>query len=680
MNARHDIDARIGHGDDAIPVTAGPEHARAHWLAVLDALWDDLDADGAAGHSSVAIHDAAATLSQEPRVAWLMDVFGLDAIDVAFVLLAVAPELDPRFDALATTPWPGLVARSPQEQLSLRARLSPGHVLFRQRLLVPAMGSNHRDAWRGPGVTVDPQVLDALLYEDALDRRLARYCRLIEPAVDLRAIALTGAQWRPLVEVANRSVATRTALHLQFTGVAGSGRRHAAEALAQNLGLRLLVADLERLGDVASVDDPLAPLLREAWLREAVLYIEGIDGLAGQPGNGDLLRLLEALSEDAGIAILATPPGWLPPARARLCLHAVEFGDLDAGRRRTLWRRALLARGHDAQIDGLDALAYRFRLSPLQIERAVRDAEWAVQMRGGAGASLPLSLTDLLQAARDQAPRELAQLARKITPRARRRDLVLPEDSSRQLDELCQRVAFAPQVMDEWGFGARLSLGRGTSALFAGPSGTGKTMAAEIIAGELGLDLYKIDLATVVSKYIGETEKNLDRVFTAARNANAILFFDEADSIFGKRSEVRDSHDRYANLEVSYLLQKMEEYDGLALLSTNLKQNLDEAFLRRLTYIVLFPFPDSADRERIWRQAWPSSLVLADDVDLPMLAAEFKLAGGNIRNASLAAAYFAAADDGIVSMRHVVHGIRRELQKVGKTIGDYPRLAAVDHG
>lgn len=680
MSALQDLAGRLGpSGAGDVPVAESAQ-ARRHWLAVLDQLWTTLARRGDAPGDAVLA--SAALLSQEPRVAWLIDVFGLDAVDVALVLLAAAPELDPRFAELCAGRhgWLALVARTADERLALRARLAPGHLLQRQRILVAAQSTaEYRDASRGAALVLDAQLLDALLYEEGMDHRLLRYCRLVDPAVDLRAVALEAGQWRPLLGAVRHALNTRAPLHLQFTGLPGSGRRHAAEAMAQQLGLRLLVADMNLLGD-GPLDEALAPLLREAWLREALLYVEGFDTCVAQAGNGDALRLLDALAEDGGMAIFATAPGWLPPPRSRLCLHVVAFGDLDAARRRRLWRRALIARGHSPDLDGLEALAYRFRLSPAQIDRAVRDAEWLVRMRGdGAGAPL-LAVPDLQQAARDQAPRDLAQLARKVAPVARWQDLVLPEDSSRQLRELCERVALAPKVMGDWGFGERMSLGRGTSALFAGPSGTGKTMAAEIIAGELGLDLYKIDLATVVSKYIGETEKNLDRVFTAARNANAILFFDEADSIFGKRSEVRDSHDRYANLEISYLLQKMEEYDGLALLSTNLKQNLDEAFLRRLTYIVLFPFPDASDRERIWRQVWPPALVLGDDVDLSMLAAEFKLAGGNIRNASLAAAYFAAADTGVVSMRHVVHGIRRELQKVGKAIGDFPRLAVNNDG
>jgi SpoVK/Ycf46/Vps4 family AAA+-type ATPase len=197
-------------------------------------------------------------------------------------------------------------------------------------------------------------------------------------------------------------------------------------------------------------------------------------------------------------------------------------------------------------------------------------------------------------------------------------------------------------------------------------------MAAEIVANELGLDLYKIDLSTVVSKYIGETEKNLARIFAAAENANAILFFDEADALFGKRSEVSDAHDRYANIEISYLLQKMEEYDGVAILATNLRQNLDNAFLRRLAFAIHFPFPDEESRLQIWQGVWPAALPLGKDVDLALLARQFKLAGGNIKNIALAAAYLAATDGAPVAMSHLLHAARREHGKIGKT---FPILA-----
>ncbi|MBP7689761.1 MAG: ATP-binding protein, partial [Thermoflexales bacterium] len=221
-----------------------------------------------------------------------------------------------------------------------------------------------------------------------------------------------------------------------------------------------------------------------------------------------------------------------------------------------------------------------------------------------------------------------------------------------------------------WGVGEKLASSSGVTVLFSGPPGTGKTMAAEVIAAELELDLYKIDLSTVVNKYIGETEKNLGRIFDEAASSNAILFFDEADAIFGKRSEVKDSHDRYANIEISYLLQRMEAYDGVTVLATNLRANMDEAFKRRLQFAVDFPFPDEAYRQRIWQTLFPPGVPRAADLDLGLMAKRFKLAGGNIRNIIISAAYLAAANGGIVNMDHLMHGARRELQKMGRLITD----------
>jgi len=225
-------------------------------------------------------------------------------------------------------------------------------------------------------------------------------------------------------------------------------------------------------------------------------------------------------------------------------------------------------------------------------------------------------------------------------------------------------------VYGEWGFGRKLSLGKGLSVLFAGPSGTGKTMAAEIIAGELGLDLYKIDLSTVVSKYIGETEKNLSRIFIEAETSNAILFFDEADALFGKRSEVKDSHDRYANIEIGYLLQRMEEYEGVVILATNFRKNMDEAFVRRLHFTVEFPFPNEDDRRRIWERIWPQDTPKSSALNLDFMARRFELTGGNIRNIALASAFLAADNRNIVDMTHLLHATKREYQKMGKVVSE----------
>ena len=224
-------------------------------------------------------------------------------------------------------------------------------------------------------------------------------------------------------------------------------------------------------------------------------------------------------------------------------------------------------------------------------------------------------------------------------------------------------------VYGDWGFDRKLSVGKGLNVLFAGPPGTGKTMAAEIIAGELALDLYKIDLSSVVSKYIGETEKNLSRIFTEAETSNAILFFDEADALFGKRSEVHDSHDRYANIEVGYLLQRMEEYEGVVILATNFRKNMDEAFVRRIHCTVEFPLPNQKERLRIWETIWPASTPKGADLDLELISRRFELSGGNVKNIALGAAFLAADNGGVVSMAHLLHATRREFQKMGKVVG-----------
>jgi len=281
--------------------------------------------------------------------------------------------------------------------------------------------------------------------------------------------------------------------------------------------------------------------------------------------------------------------------------------------------------------------------------------------------------THLWRACRSQARPQLRDLAQHITPVATWDDLVLPNLQAQMLREMAVHVRRRMQVYETWGFAARSSRGLGISALFAGPSGTGKTMAAEVLANALDLDLYRIDLSRVVSKYIGETEKNLARVFDAAESGGAILLFDEADALFGKRSEVNDSHDRYANIEVSYLLQRMEAYRGLAILTTNRKSALDEAFLRRLRFIVSFPFPDATQRAAIWQHIFPSETP-TDGLDFDTLA-RLNVTGGAIRNIALGAA-FRAADAGTpVQMAHVVQAARTEYAKLERSFTDIEATA-----
>jgi SpoVK/Ycf46/Vps4 family AAA+-type ATPase len=291
-----------------------------------------------------------------------------------------------------------------------------------------------------------------------------------------------------------------------------------------------------------------------------------------------------------------------------------------------------------------------------------------------------MTVEDISAGARAQNAAGLERLARRIEPIVGWDDLILPPVVDGQLRELTARARHRETVAGAWGMGQR-SRAQGITALFAGDSGTGKTMSAEVLANDLDFDLYVIDLSTVVDKYIGETEKNLDRIFTEADRVNGVLLFDEADALFGKRSEVKDARDRYANVEVAYLLQRMESFDGVAILTTNLRTNVDEAFTRRLDAIVDFPMPEEDDRRRLWIANLPPTLPREDGIDLDFLARQFRVSGGNIRNICVTAAYLAAAEGRTVSMADLIRGTDREYRKLGRLtveaeFGEYFELVA----
>jgi SpoVK/Ycf46/Vps4 family AAA+-type ATPase len=390
--------------------------------------------------------------------------------------------------------------------------------------------------------------------------------------------------------------------------------------------------------------------------------------------SGLRARLVEA----GGVIILE---GERPYDASLHTVASVPFGPADFAERRTAWRSALGEAGIMADERAIDELAWRHRLSSAQIERAVEMA-----VRQAAWHAAAPQLADVAAAARRQSQQDLGSLAARLRPVYRWGDLVLPPDQVEQLRELCLQARYRHVVLGEWGFERKLSLGKGLSALFSGPPGTGKTMAVEVVANELGLDLYKIDLSQVVSKYIGETEKNLDRLFAGARAGHAILFFDECDALFGKRTAVQDAHDRYANIEVAYLLQKMDEHDGVTVLATNLRPNLDVAFTRRLTFIVEFPFPDEASRRRIWETIWPAAVPRSKDLDLDFMATQFKLPGGAVKNIALAAAFLAATEPTPeVRTDHLLRATRREMEKAGRSMaraefGRYADKATVSDG
>jgi hypothetical protein len=506
-----------------------------------------------------------------------------------------------------------------------------------------------------------------------MDARLENFARLVRNESFAEQLAVTEAAQREVRSFMRAryfaSVAEGESLIAHFYGPYGSGKQALAQLICRDLKLPHIIGDVGRIIDgPLPFAESLALLGREAVLQPAILCLENFDGLLAdeEKHQPQLKQMLEVCRTFSRLTFLFSNHCWKPRGLLPDDVFVdLEFKIPDAQHRRLLWETQLNNQDRLAPDLDTEALASKFRFTAGQIRDALIEARNLARRRSPDHEQI--TTTDLYAACRAHSNQKLSAVAFKIQPRSTWDELVLPPEQKGQLHELMSHVKYRHVVYGEWGFEQKLSLGKGLSALFSGPSGTGKTMAAEVIAGALALDLYKIDLSQIVSKYIGETEKNLDRVFREAQTSNAILFFDEADALFGKRSEVKDAHDRYANIETGYLLQKMEEYEGVAILATNLRANLDEAFSRRMHFIVEFPFPDEEHRLRIWQGIFPRETPLASDADFNTLARSYKLSGGNIKNIALAAAFLAAEEGQAVGMSHLQQAVKREFHKVGKS-------------
>jgi hypothetical protein len=648
-------------------------------------------AEAEAARQAQQLAEMAHCQGQVPCLERLATAFGLDRFDVDTLLVCLAPALDLRYERLyaflqddVTRKRPTvnlaldlLGSAVPADRLPLLLRFADDAPLFKYQLLERASDSSpNGSSLLSQALCVDPALITWLLggYQPHSD--LGSHAVLLQPeATD--ADALLVAEMGPDVAHA----AGRQAV-VAFYGPDVLRQQAAARLLAAQAGRPLLTVDL-----AAVIEGGVSPLralrlaLRDARLTGAIPCLAGWDACLpaheSRGGEGPVSRLAEGGSPPPELLaeLCAYPDPVLVAGRGAWQAEGIErerplfwleFPVPAYAQRRALWRHYL---GPDLSPrwgeETVASLAGQFALTASQIRDAVASARDRAAQGGEA-----LQSPDLLAAARAHSNPRLSSLARKIEPRYTWEDIVLPDDQLTLLREIVATVRGRSLVLEEWGVGRKLASSPGVTMLFSGPPGTGKTMAAEVMAAELGLDLYKIDLSTVVSKYIGETEKNLERIFGEAQSSNAILFFDEADAIFGKRSEVKDAHDRYANIEISYLLQRMEAYEGVTMLATNLRANLDEAFTRRLQFAVDFPFPDDEYRLRIWQTLLPVGVPRESDLDLALLARRFKLAGGNIRNILVNAAYLAAADGGRLGMKHLLHGTRRELQKMGRLVND----------
>ena len=623
------------------------------------------------------------------RMDHLYRVLQLVEFDAGVIVLCLAPELDSTYELLFAYLQDDISKKQPTVELAMRVLTDSLEERVQRRLSFSSSATLVKygliqladDPYGKTGsiltkcLSLDSYLLDYLLGLTTIDDRLHPFAELWEG--DL-AWDRPGRRPHPeacvkeLPKQVQRLTASGRATVLRLVGPRGCGKRALGKAVCQGLGRKMLTVDCGELLTSAQDFGTLLRLVhRESLLQDAVLYFRNTN-LLSSLGSGDRAfsrQLEEIISEGPSITILAGELPWDSSlTNSKVATVIVEIPQRGHSERKLLWRDCLSPHAAKITDEDLNLLATRFQFSERETGEAVTAALNQAIWRNPEDPTI--TLADFLTSAKCKSIQGQRLSVQESHSGYSWDDLVLPEDRKRQLIEVCSSFLNMSRVYGQWGFERKNKLGKGLNVLLVGSSGTGKTMAAEVMSNALGLDLRRIDLSGIVSKYVGETEKNLEAIFQEAQASNQILLFDEADALFGKRAEVRDSHDRYANIEVSYLLQKMEEHQGIAILTTNLRNNMDEAFLRRLHFVVEFPYPDDDLRLEIWRRVFPSEAPLDSDVDLAFMARQFRLAGGNIKNMAVAAAFLAALDESSIGMKHLVQAARREYQKMGKLLSE----------
>ncbi|WP_181766738.1 ATP-binding protein [Streptomyces albidus (ex Kaewkla and Franco 2022)] len=584
------------------------------------------------------------------RLHTLAREFGLSALDVEILLITLLPDLDDRFESFYGYLNDDVTRRRPSAGLALglcglpaadagaRARLHPLSPLRKGGLLLI---EEPERPFLARALRVPDRVTAHLLGDDTADPRIAD---LLVPRPDVPGVGDPA----PLARALENGV---TLAYLR-EDQGGAGTSLGASALLRS-GRMPLGIDLDRLAEDPNPTEAVRVLTREARLTGSGLVCGPLDSLL--PEKVGVIRQLT----DSPVPVIQVGRAPWDASWSKHPPLLLQAPRVEPTARADLWKTSY-GEGVPPELDLTRTLS-PFLLTPDQIAGAARATSQTAALNGG-----ELTPDHVRAGARAQNAAGLDRLARHIEPAVDWNDLVLPSDPLAQLRELTARARHRDRVLGEWGMRPGGGRGRGVTALFAGDSGTGKTMSAEVIAADLGLDLYTVDLSTVIDKYVGETEKNLERIFTEAAGINGVLLFDEADAIFGKRSEVKDAHDRYANVESAYLLQRMETFDGLAILATNLRANLDDAFTRRLDLVIDFPLPEAAERLVLWERCLAPLLPHAEDLDLDFCADSFELAGGNIRSIAITAAYLTAESGAPVTMPDLIHAIQREYQKLGR--------------
>jgi hypothetical protein len=590
-----------------------------------------------------------------PALVLLAQRLGLSDFERELLLLCVGMELDTRMPALcaqaqhdASKPWPTFALAFAVLDEPAWDALSPERPLRYWRLL--EIHQPGPQPLIGAALSADERIVNFVKGMNYLDDRLAP---LLVPLSSADLPPSQQAVADRIVDNLHHVAAGEALPTVQLIGSDSASKQAIAHAVATALGAHPYRLSAELMpGAIAEQETLLRLWQRESLLLPIALYVDAADTERGDAASAQIKRFL---TRAGGLNFIDTREPWNNGAVHTLSADVAKPTPVE---QRSLWQRLLgdVAGSHPQQLAG----HFDFNLG--KIEQVAHAALAATGPDAGAlGPSL-------WQGALARTRPALDQLAQRIEPKARWDDIKLPATELGLLRQIADQVAQRSTVYDDWGFRERMNRGLSISALFAGESGTGKTMAAEVIANELGLSLYRIDLSAVVSKYIGETEKNLRKLFDAAEEGGAILFFDEADALFGRRSEVKDSHDRYANIEVNYLLQRLESFHGLAILATNMKSALDSAFLRRIRFVVNFPFPGTAERKAIWASVFPAKAA-AGALDIDRLS-RLALTGGSIQGIALNAAFSAATTGAQINMPLILDAARAEFRKLDKPINE----------
>ena len=626
----------------------------------------------------------AITLGSSVPFEALVKRHGLMAEEVAILRLALAPTLDATFrkriarfkdnvllDFVDVDFILSILFDMRVDRLRARGFFLPRSRLVRDRLLTLALPRDATaDVLLSQELRVPDRVINFVLQQDFLDKTVAAFCDLTRPDATHNDIVMDQKTCDEVLSIVKgwlaRTVdaAEATAVVVGLSGPPGTGKSLFSRVMAGEAGVPLITVDSAKLAaDDAMFRDTLETLFLDARLRGAILAFDHCEAIFSQK-NARIPSLYSYFERHHGLVVLLTnDPKQLDPSLERYIGYQVEFEQPDPAQRERLWQLHVGKSGlkQDKAVD-LAALSSGFDFSGAQ----VRNAIWVARELAAARESLTVSQDDLTSGAWAQIRADMEEYSTRRKHKMTLDDLILPDEEMKLVREVLDAAKHKTFIMTRWGFGKKLSTGKGLCCLFVGEPGTGKTLCAEILAQELNQNLYQISIPRVMSKYIGETEKNIARIFQTARANNSILLFDEADALFTTRVKVETSVDRFSNMEINLLLQEIERFDGIVLLTTNLEKNLDKAFERRIQFKIRFPFPDKKYRAKIWQGLVPKECPIDPEVDWDLIGESFELAGGSIKNSILRAAYKAARDTKRITMDHLVASAEAECKAAGR--------------